>query len=157
MIFRNRNVFKISKTDNKEGFLADKIKAGNNCDIAIENDGEGEQLVISCGAFFGKKVRLMSESGAIDNDEYLVLIDASKNHVVATLPCAKKYRGQLHLVCVDASHGIEIQANQYNSIFDDSNLCFSAKGDSYTLVCDQGKLNPGSWYCVGRYCSQWYA
>ena len=97
----------------------------------------------------------MNADGVIGNNEYLVLVDASKNPVTVTLPCAKRYRGSLQIICVDASNGINVVTNsEYgNIIFDDSNVKFNVKGDAFTFVSDKDN----TWYCVGRYAPLWYA
>ena len=97
----------------------------------------------------------MNADGVIGNNDYLVLVDASKNPVTVTLPCAKRYRGSLQIICVDASNGINVVANsEYgNIIFDDSNVKFNVKGDAFTFVSDKDN----TWYCVGRYAPLWYA
>jgi hypothetical protein len=97
----------------------------------------------------------MNADGVIGNNDYLVLVDASKNPVTVTLPCAKRYRGSLQIICVDASNGINVVANsEYgNIIFDDSNVKFNVKGDAFTFVSDKDN----TWYCVGRYVPLWYA
>ena len=78
----------------------------------------------------------MNADGVIGNNDYLVLVDASKNPVTVTLPCAKRYRGSLQIICVDASNGINVVANsEYgNIIFDDSNVKFNVKGDAFTFT-----------------------
>jgi hypothetical protein len=97
----------------------------------------------------------MNADGVVANNDYLVLVDASKNPVKITLPCAKRYRGSLQIICVDASNGINIVPNsEYgNVIFDDSNVKFNIKGDAFTFVSDKDNI----WYCVGRYAPLWYA
>jgi hypothetical protein len=97
----------------------------------------------------------MNADGVVANNDYLVLVDASKNPVKITLPCAKRYRGSLQIICVDASNGINIVPNsEYgNVIFDDSNVKFNIKGDAFTFVSDKDN----TWYCVGRYAPLWYA
>jgi hypothetical protein len=97
----------------------------------------------------------MNADGVIGNNDYLVLVDASKNPVTVTLPCAKRYRGSLQIICVDASNGINVVTNsEYgNIIFDDSNVKFNVKGDAFTFVSDKDN----TWYCVGRYAPLWYA
>ena len=180
MLKRNKNTLRVSATDNVNGFLVNKVKGGENVSVCLEPDNQlGEQLVISANKTQGRRVLSVDCDAVIDPDVYLVLVDASKNHVKIYLPVAHDYLGQLSIVCADASNGIEILPNQStgNVIFDTSNANFHAKGDSITLVSDRGEsvpvieeeeeddsvdsqgisLFPGTWYIVGRYASQWYA
>lgn len=174
-LFKSKNVFRISPTDGKDGFLANKIAGGENVEVSVENSAAfGERLVITTNKTQNRKVKNLTESGEVASDEYLVLIDASQNHVVVTLPPAKDYLGQLHLVCLDASKGIELKTSEScnNTILDVSNVSFVAKGDSITLVSDRGEYIPpftnedeevtaqsvhGTWFVVGRYNATWYA
>lgn len=99
-----------------------------------------------------RNVQTLNSDGVVEYNTYLVLVDASKNHVKIMLPSA--HRRQLSIVCLDASNGIEIVPNvcTENTIFDLSNADFTVKGDALTLVSDNA-----TWYVVGRYASQWYA
>lgn len=179
MLFKNRNSLRISATDWQDNYIANKITPGENVDIEIENGPYGEQLVINANRSQGRKVRVLTESGVVNFNDYLVLVDASKNHVVVTLPPAFDYIGQLNIVCVDPSCGIELVPNgsTSNVIFDVSNVMFNAKGDALILVSDRGTslpsidpedppdaslsvidaITPGTWYVVGRYAALWYA
>lgn len=184
-LFKSRNVFRISPTDWQDNYLYNKIASGENVTIELEDGPHGEQLVITANRSQGRKVRVLTESGVVNSDEYLVLVDASKNHVVVTLPPTHDYLGQLSIVCVDPSNGIELipNASTSNVIFDLSNVTFNAKGDSVTLISDRGTspptvdpndppdailaalnlldivgtITPGTWYVVGRYAALWYA
>lgn len=183
-LFKSRHVLRISPTDWQDNYICNKIAPGENVNIELEDGPHGEQLVISANKSQGRKVRVLTESGVVNSDEYLVLVDASKNHVAVTLPPTHDYLGQLHIVCVDPSNGIELIPNgsTSNVIFDVSNVTFNAKGDAITLVSDRGKslppvdpddpsdavlaaltvdiietLTPGTWYVVGRYAALWYA
>jgi len=184
-LFKSRNVLRISPTDWQDNYICNKIAPGENVNIELEDGPHGEQLVITANKSQGRKVRALTESGVVNSDEYLVLVDASKNHVAVTLPPTHDYLGQLHIVCVDPSNGIELIPNSSTSnvIFDISNVTFNAKGDAITLVSDRGKslppvdpdedppdavlaalsvdiietLTPGTWYVVGRYAALWYA
>lgn len=180
MLTKSKNTIRISASDGVNGFLVNKIKGGENVAINLEPDNQfGERLVISANKTQGRKVLSVNSDAVIDPDVYLVLVDASQNNVKIYLPVAHDYLGQLSIVCVDGSHGIEVLPNQStgNVIFDVSNLNFHAKGDSITLVSDRGEsipvnveeddddevsaqsssLFPGTWYVVGKYNSQWYA
>jgi hypothetical protein len=119
---------------------------------AIGAQGAAGEAGYSCN---NNSVISINANGIIGNNDYLVLVDASKNPVTVTLPCAKRYRGSLQIVCVDASNGINIVSNsEYgNIIFDDSNVKFNIKGDAFTFVSDKDN----TWYCVGRYAPLWYA
>jgi len=184
-LFKSRNVLRISPTDWRDNYICNKFAAGENVNIELEDGPHGEQLVITANKSQGRKVRVLTESGVVDSDEYLVLVDASKNHVAVTLPPTRDYLGQLHIVCVDPSNGIELLPNgsTSNVIFDVSNVTFNAKGDAITLVSDRGTslppvdpdedpsdavlsaldvefietITPGTWYVVGRYAALWYA
>lgn len=176
-LFKNRNVFRISPTDWVDNYLSEKIVAGENVSIDLEGGQKGEQLVVSANKTQGRKVRHLNSSGVINADEYLVLVDASKEHVVVTLPPANDYLGQLSIVCLAPDFGIDIIPNKSttNTIFDMSSVQFNFKGDSVTFVSDRGIILPtvdaedlpedltssqnssvGSWYVVGRYSSSWY-
>ena len=184
-LFKSRNTLRISPTDWQDNYIANKIAPGENVNIELENGPYGEQLVINANRSQGRKVRVLTESGVVNSDEYLVLVDASKNHVVVTLPPTFDYIGQLNIVCVDPSCGVELVPNgsTSNVIFDVSNVTFNAKGDALILVSDRGTslppldpsedppdatlaalsaevidtLTPGTWYVVGRYAALWYA
>jgi len=184
-LFKSRNVLRISPTDWRDNYICNKIVAGENVNIERENGPHGERLVITANKSQSRKVRVLTESGVVNSDEHLVLVDASKNHVVVTLPPTRDYLGQLHIVCVDPSNGIELlpNASTSNVIFDLSNVTFNAKGDAITLVSDRGTspppvdpnedpsdevlalgkikfietITPGTWYVVGRYAALWYA
>jgi len=119
---------------------------------AIGAQGAAGEAGYSCN---NNSVISINANGIIGNNDYLVLVDASKNPVTVTLPCAKRYRGSLQIVCVDASNGINVVSNsEYgNIIFDDSNVKFNIKGDAFTFVSDKDN----TWYCVGRYAPLWYA
>jgi hypothetical protein len=177
MLTKNKNTIKVSASDNVNGFLVTKIKGGENVSVNLEPDNQfGERIVISANKTQGRRVISTDVDVVVDPDVYLVLVDASKNHVKVYLPVAHDFLGQLSIVCVDASNGIEVLPNQStgNVIFDTSNSNFHAKGDSITLVSDRGEsipavmeedevesqgisIFPGTWYIVGRYASQWYA
>jgi hypothetical protein len=177
---KSRNVLRISPTDWQDNYICNKIAPGENVNISIENGTHGEQLVITANRSQGRKVRILNESGVVNPDEYLVLVNASQNHVVVTLPPTRDYLGQLNIVCLDPSYGIELAPNgsTSNIIFDVSNITFNAKGDALILVSDRGMslpsvdpseeppdvfalsaetLSPGTWYVVGRYAASWYA
>lgn len=183
-LFKSRNVLRISPTDWQDNYICNKFAAGENINIELEDGPHGEQLVITANKSQGRKIRVLTESGVVNSDEYLVLVDASKNHVAVTLPPTRDYLGQLHIVCVDPSNGIELLPNDSTSnvIFDVSNVTFNAKGDAVTLVSDRGTspppvdpddpsdavlsaldvefietITPGTWYVVGRYAALWYA
>lgn len=183
-LIRNRNTFRISPSDWINGFLITKIVPGENVAVDIEPNGAyGEQLVISANKSQGRKAIILTSDGVVGPDVYLVVVDASHNPVVVTLPVAHDYLGQLSIVCADASNGITLipNASTKNVIFDDSNIKFNAKGDAVVLVSDRGRsevaknkladdeepdedvdpphdiLYPGTWYAVGRYVPQWYA
>lgn len=182
-LFKGRNTLRISPTDWQSNYICNKIVSGENVKIELEDGPFGEHLVITANRSQGRKVRSLNESGVVNSDEYLVLVDASKNHVVVTLPPASDYLGQLSIVCLDASNGIELMTNgsTSNVIFDLSSVTFNAKGDSVTLVSDRGEslpaidpdeededvlslsteyietITPGTWYVVGRYAASWYA
>lgn len=177
---KQNNTLRISSTDWINGYLTTKIKAGENVSVDVEKNSDfGQQLVISANKSQGRRVLKLDVDGVVDSDVYLVLVDASKNLVKVTLPVAHDYLGQLSIVCVDPTHGIELVSNlsTQNVIFDTSSIAFHAKGDSITLVSDRGQsipveenlveeenvsaptdgLFPGTWYVVGRYAAQWYA
>lgn len=185
-LLKSRNILRISPTDWQDNYICNKISAGENVDVTLENGPYGEQLVITANRTQARKVRVLNTSGVVNFDEYLVLVDASVNPIVVTLPPAHDYVGQLHIVCVDASNGVEIipNASTSNVIFDVSNIQFHSKGDSLTFVSDRGSspplvnpndpsdeqlerqleiqsvdlsLVPGTWYVVGRYTAAWYA
>lgn len=153
----------LSPDDPSSDYLINKLVAGDNISIAINVDEEiGQQMVFSAGQ--KKIVQTFNADGAICKDAFLVLIDASKSHVKLTLPVASSYTGQLSVVCLDPTNGIELHAESGNSIFDETNMDFKSKGDAITLVSD-GILNQnsipapgtGTWYCVGKYTANWYA
>lgn len=184
-LFKSRNVLRISPTDWKDNYISKKISSGENVDITLEDGPNGEELVISANRSQGRKVRVMTESGVVNSDEYLILVDASANHIEVTLPPARDYIGQLNIVCVDPSNGIELipNASTSNVIFDVSNVTFNASGDAVSLVSDRGtslpqidpdddpcdeilatlsadyidRRTPGTWYVIGRYAALWYA
>jgi len=104
----------------------------------------------------GRNVRVLNKDGTINSDENMVLVDASQYHVVATLPPAFDFIGQLHIICVDATHGVEIVPGGSNVIHDKSNADFHAKGDALTFISDDQE-KPGTWYIIGRYAALWYA
>lgn len=143
-LFKNRNVLRISPTDWQDNWLFKKIAPGENVQVDIEEGPFGEQLIITANRTQGRNVRILNTDGAIQPNEYLVLVDASKNHVVVTLPVAHDYLGQLNIVCIDPTHGIELAPNQSTSnlIFDVSNVEFNAKGDALILVSDRGVSLP---------------
>lgn len=184
-LIKNRNTIRISSSDWINGFLINKIVPGENVAVDLESNGTyGEQLVISANKSQGRKAIVLTSDDVVGPDVYLVIVDASKNPVVVTLPVAHDYLGQLSIVCADASNGITLvpNASTKNVIFDESNIKFNAKGDAVVLVSDRGRseelaknnladdeepdenvnlphdiLYPGTWYAVGRYVSQWYA
>lgn len=187
-LIRNRNTLRISATDWVNGYLIRKIKPGENVSVDIEVNAEwGEQIIISANKTQGRRVMMVNGDAIIEPDVYLVVVDASQNHVTLTLPVAHDYLGQLSIVCADPSYGIEFITNgsTQNVIFDTSNMSFNAKGDAITLVSDRGQsdpvppeeddveslsddeedekveapvlLKPGTWYVVSRYSAQWYA
>jgi len=143
-LFRGRNVLRISPTDWQDNYICNKIASGENVEIHLEDGPWGERLVITANKTQGRKVRFLNADGVINCDEHLVVVDASQNHVVVTLPVAHDYLGQLSIVCADPSHGIEIvpNASTSNVIFDQSNVAFNAKGDAITLVSDRGESPP---------------
>lgn len=179
-------VVKLSPTDPVAGYMVEKIEAGENISMEIEDGWPfGEKLVISANKTEGRRVLYIDSDTTVEKDVFLVVVDASCRHVVVTLPPAHDYTGHLSIVCSDASHGIEIvpNASTENVIFDMSSATFHAKGDSITLVSDRGYLPdqreeflskyelgveveaqchdecfiPGTWFIVGRYAAQWYA
>lgn len=167
-LIKNRNLFRISRYDPIDGWLSHKVKEGENVTIAIEQSPYyGEQLIISANktCYSRKKAIKIETNTEIGTNIFLVVVDASKEHVTLMLPAADNYAGELHIVCEDPSFGIEIIPSIYtnNIIFEQSNIKFNAKGDSITLVSD-GKFSnnheinyPGTWYAVGRYTANWYA
>ena len=149
---------RISPDDPQAAYLIDKIKLGENVFCEIKTDpAHGEQLVISAGRVPNKEVLNLTASGIVSPNTYLVMADASKFHVIIMLPPAAQYFGNLSIVCVDASHGIElvVDPSTQNVIFDSSSISFHAKGDAINLIADN--KDPGTWFVVGRYASQWYA
>lgn len=183
-LFKSRNVLRISPTDWQDNYICNKIAPGENVEIDLEDGPWGQRLVITANRTSAKKVRFLNESGVVNANENLVVVDASVNHVVVTLPPAKDYVGQLSIVCADPSNGIELVPNESTSnvIFDLSNASFNAKGDALILVSDRGMSPqaagkphhhdhhhddeelvpeevpfPGTWYVVGRYAANWYA
>lgn len=154
-LIKNRNLFKISPTDKEDGYLSDKIVGGENVEVIIEQSIEnGEQLIFSANKVEVRKIQYISADATINPDVFLVKVDASKNHVVLTLPYANQYKEHLQIVCVDASCGIQVVTHDEKEvIFDQSNLQFHAKGDAFTLITD----HDNTWFVVGRYNSQWYA
>ena len=153
-LFKNHSRIRISPQDSGEGFLVEKIVAGENVSIDVVSGNQGDQLRISAILDASPSPNAISGHAVIDENESFILVDASKEPVVLTLPPAKTYIRQLKIVCADASHGISIITNPYTSdtIFDTSNLTFHAKGDAYTLVA-----NNDTWYIIGRYVAAWYA
>jgi hypothetical protein len=103
-----------------------------------------------------RNVLELNADGVVNSNENIVLVDASQNHVIVTLPPSFDFHGELYIVCVDATHGIEIVPNSGNVLFDASSVAFHAKGDALTLVSDDSK-KPGTWYIVGRYAASWFA
>lgn len=184
-LIRSRNTIRISNTDWINGYIVSKIKAGENVTLDVEQHSSfGEQIVISANKTQGRNAIILNSDGVVDPNTYLVLVDASKNPVKVILPVAHDYLGQLSIVCMDASCGIELipNASTQNVIFDSSNIHFNAKGDSITLISDRGQsaplppsvmeddqpddlsvqcpvnlMYPGTWYVIGRYTAQWYA
>lgn len=186
-LIKNKNKLRISTSDWINGFVVSKFKAGENVSLAVEADCDyGEQIVISANQSHGRRVLHASADVVVDPDVYLLVVDASQNPVVVTLPVAHDYTGLLSIVCADAAHGIELipNASTQNVIFDLSNVVFHAKGDSVSLVSDKGQsdslppnedemgngggvdtqaitapalLTPGTWYIVAKYSAQWYA
>lgn len=183
-LFKSRNILRISPTDTRDNYLINKFRPGENVDIDIEQSPYGEQFVITANKSQGRRVRKLKSDGVVNADEYLVMVDASENHVVVALPPARDFLGQLHIVCVDPTHGIEIITNQSTSniIYDTSNIAFNAKGDALILVSDRGWSPPpadpdedpadivlegqaveedvpypGTWFVCGRYAALWYA
>lgn len=187
MRIKNKHSLRISPTDQQDGFLINKIKSGENVSVSLEGSSFGEQLVISANKTQGRTVRVLTSSQVINADDYLVLVDASKEHVVVTLPPASDFIGQISIVCLDPSYGIEIQPNHSTSnlIFDSSNASFKSRGDSITLISDKGfskeqlltvsedesddsefvsmlnyddnGIEPGTWYIISKYFASWYA
>ena len=160
MGFLSRQVqtVRLTADDPTASYLADKIQSGENIILEIRDDpAYGQQLVISSGKVPNREVQTLCESGIIGVNTYLVLADASKSHVIITLPRAFEYVGELNIVCVDATFGIELAVSDttQNVIFDSSSVSFHAKGDAIHMINDQH--DPGTWYVVGRYVSQWYA
>lgn len=136
----------LSQNDSSSDYLVNKLIAGEDLSIDLKSDEEGfQQLIFSLPR---KIVQTFSSDGEICKKAYLVLVDASKNHVKLTLPPAN-YSGQLSIVCLDPTHGIELLAE---SIFDNTNADLNSKGDAITLVAD-GQ----TWYAVGKYTANWYA
>lgn len=179
-LIKSKNIFRISPSDWQDNYLSNKIKAGENVTISVENGTCGEEFVVSANKTQGRKVKNLNADGVVEADDYLVLVDASQNHVVVTLPPARDFLGNLSIVCIDASYGIELAINNStaNVIFDTSAISFNAKGDSVTLVSDRGFSKPedvelsdlelsalsvadvptpGTWFVVGVYHSLWYA
>lgn len=153
-LIRNRNTIKISPTDTDDGYIAEKIIAGENVYVSLENSSCcGQQLVISANKTESRQVQSINQDSSINLDTYLALIDSSKNPVVVTLPKAKDFIGHLQLVCVTSSNAIDIQAMDGDWLFDDSSLNFNNSGDAFILVSD--RMN--QWFVVGRYNPQWYA
>ena len=155
---RQVQTVRLSPDDPVAAYLEDKIKPGENIILEVQTDDcFGEQFIISAGKIPNREVLTLTDNGEAGKAVYLILADASKNHVKVTLPRAFEYSGQLAIVCIDATHGIEIEPNpnSENVIFDVSNINFHAKGDSISLICNSD--NPGTWFVVGRYVSQWYA
>lgn len=141
-LIRNRNTLRISATDWVNGYLIKKIKSGENVSIDFESDADwGEQIVISANKTQGRRVQMVNSDTIIEPDVYLVVVDASQNHVTITLPVAHDYLGQLSVVCADPSCGIDFIPNgsTQNVIFDVSNIGFNAKGDAIVLVSDRGQ------------------
>ena len=101
-------------------------------------------------------IQILRKDGVVNSGVTLILADSSQYHVAITLPPAKDFFGQLSIVCVDPSHGIEILPDSTNVMFDSSNGAFHAKGDALTLISDNGTA-PGTWYIIGRYAALWYA
>jgi hypothetical protein len=85
------------------------------------------------------------------NDFSVIWADASQKHVHIELPCPHKH-GLLSIVCVDPTHGITIGTRGRDCIFDTSSLEFHAKGDAFAFANDGHR----TWFCVGRYCADWY-
>ena len=151
----------LSSEDSSSDFLINKLVAGDNVTISVQNDEEiGQQLVFSVNK---KIVQTFDSDGAICKDAYLVLVDASKNHVKLTLPIASSFSGQLSIVCLDPTHGIDLCADSANTIFDDTSVVFNSKGDAITFISDGLRAESiptprnGTWYAVGRYTANWYA
>ena len=156
---RQVQTVRLSPDDSTASYLIDKIKCGENIFIDVNDDlAYGKQIVISAGSVSRKvsrkEVLNLTESGTVSTNVYLVMVDASQSHVVVTLPCASEYSGHLSIVCVDATHGIELVAGPQNDIFDSSSISFHAKGDAFDLVTN---THTGTWIVVGRYAAQWYA
>lgn len=143
-LFKSRNVLRISPTDWQDNYICNKFAPGENVEIDLEDGPWGQRLVITANKTQGRKARFLNADGVVNSDEHLVVVDASQNHVVVTLPPARDYAGQLSIVCADPSNGIEIvpNASTSNLIFDLSNACFNAKGDALTLVSDRGWSPP---------------
>jgi hypothetical protein len=136
----------LSPDDSSSDYLVNKLIAGDDVSIELQNDEENNQkLVFSVPR---KIVQTFSSDGDICKKAYLVLVDASKNHVKLNLPPASSYSGQLSIVCLDPTNGIELLAE---SIFDETNTDLKSKGDGISLVTD-GK----TWYAVGKYTANWY-
>ena len=149
---------RLSPDDPTAAYLVDKIKSGDNIVLEVNDDpAYGQQLIISSGHISNKEVLNLTTSGEVSPNNYLVMVDASQSHVVVTLPRAFEFSGNLSIVCVDATHGIELVVNpdSQNVIFDASSISFHAKGDAINLIVNS--QDPGTWMVVGRYSAQWYA
>lgn len=172
-LIRNPDALRLFPDDPIPSFLGNKVFPGQGIALNRKTDkGFGSQVVISaingaqgsCGEVFQ-----MSESGRVPNNASLVLIDASLNHVVVTMPHPAEVLNWIAVVCVDNSNGVEFKSavegepfvspedgvvvDCNTKIFDAKNLEFQAAGDSFVFAsnrCD-------TWFCIARYASQWYS
>ena len=154
----SHDVVRVSETDPRHHYLLRKLKPGENVSFDVENDPDsGDYIVISANKNQGRAVVTATADLVLDPTVSLVLVDASQNPVTLTLPPAHDYLGELSVVCVDPSFGINIVPNgsTTDQIFDASNMSFVHRGDAMILTSD--RLMNGNWYVVGRHFSNWYA
>jgi hypothetical protein len=160
-LFKSKETLKISPNDRVDGYLSDKIRAGENISLDIhEHEAYGSQIIVSSNKTTNRKVIKVTQDTVVEADVHLVLVDSTNNPVNITLPVAHDYNGDLSIVCVGMVHPIILlpNASTQNIIFDTSNIEFKAKGDSLVFVSDMenSEENPGAWYCVSRYYAVWY-
>ena len=178
---KNRNLLRISPDDTVDDFICNKLEAGENVSLSLENGPNGQTLVISANSVV-KNSLFLNQDGLLDKTNHLVVVDASKNHVIVTLPNASEYSCEpLYFVCADATHGIEVVSQGNDVIFDSSNIKFNAQGDALTFICgflpksvdaiaNGDSMASGAssvaalsepiantWFVVSRTVSQWYA
>jgi hypothetical protein len=154
----SHDTVKVHPEDPVRHFLLWKLKEGDNVSFDMETDPDtGDYIVISATKQTPRNVERINSDTEIGANTYLVLVDASQNQVTVELPPTHDTLGQLSIVAVDPTHGINIVPNHTttDTLFDTTNVNFVHAGDAVTFSSDRA-MN-GVWYCVGTYHTNFYA